>query len=227
MRRIIGWFIFKVVLGWKRIGDVPPPGENYLVVATPHTANKDWLVGLMGFWAHGTRIRILIKKESFEGIAGPILRALGGIPVDRKSGNTGLISQLKQLIERNKGKRKGIAICITPEGTRKFGKNWKTGFYHIAYGTGIPIWLGYLNYAKKEITWGLRFVPSGDEAADFAAIRKWYSDKPAIGKVPFDGHQEIWPKGEGLDAMQPEELAEWRRKHEARLTQLILAQKSR
>ena len=39
-------------------------------------------------------------------------------------------------------------IIISPEGTRKEVKEWKTGFYYIALEAGVPIFLGNLDYKQ-------------------------------------------------------------------------------
>ncbi len=51
---------------------------------------------------------------------------------------------------------------VTPAGTRKAVTKWKTGFYHIALGAGVPIVVGFLDYKKKEAGIGPHIFPDGN-----------------------------------------------------------------
>ena len=35
--------------------------------------------------------------------------------------------------------RDKLVLAVAPEGARKPGAGWKTGFWHIAHGAGVPI----------------------------------------------------------------------------------------
>jgi hypothetical protein len=52
---------------------------------------------------------------------------------------------------------------------------WKTGFYHIACGAGVPLVLAFLDYARKEGGLGPVFHPTGDLKADMADILAFYA----------------------------------------------------
>ena len=51
---------------------------------------------------------------------------------------------------------------------------WKTGFYRIALGAGVPIVLGFLDFARREGGFLETFEPSGDLERDLACIRSRY-----------------------------------------------------
>jgi 1-acyl-sn-glycerol-3-phosphate acyltransferase len=53
---------------------------------------------------------------------------------------------------------------------------WKTGFYHIANGAGVPIVLGFLDYRRKVGGFGPTVRPTGDIDTDMAVIRNFYRD---------------------------------------------------
>ena len=72
-------------------------------------------------------------------------------------------------------------FAITPEGTRKAVKDWKAGFLKIARMADVPILAAYFHYPEKTIGIGPLFTPSGDDAADMAAIREFY--RPWMGKT--------------------------------------------
>jgi len=75
-----------------------------------------------------------------------------------------------------------ILVIIPPEGTRSQSGRWKSGFYWVAVGAGLPIILGYLDYTRKCGGLGEIFYPSGNIEADFGKIREFYSG--VQGKFP-------------------------------------------
>jgi 1-acyl-sn-glycerol-3-phosphate acyltransferase len=105
------------------------------------------------------------------------MRFFGGIPVDR-SRNTGMVDAMIAEF----GKHDRLVLMIPPEGTRGYVKEWKTGFYRVAVGAGVPIVLGYLDYGRKEAGLGKAFYPSGDYEKDLAAIQAFY--RPMRAKHP-------------------------------------------
>ena len=68
-----------------------------------------------------------------------------------------------------------LILAVPPEGTRGKAAGWKTGFYHIAHGAGVPIVLGYLDYRRKVAGLGPAFVPTGDIEADFRVFDEFYA----------------------------------------------------
>ena len=67
---------------WRTVGEVPASG---VLVGAPHTSNWDWVAMLLLMWSGGVQPRVLIKQEFFRGPFGPLLRATGGVPLDRNS----------------------------------------------------------------------------------------------------------------------------------------------
>lgn len=74
-------------------------------------------------------------------------------------------------------KEEKFILAIAPEGTRKKVKEWKSGFYYIAVGAGIPIVMCGLDYKKKEFTIAKPFYPKGDFESDLVEIKAFYADK--------------------------------------------------
>ncbi len=68
-------------------------------------------------------------------------------------------------------------LAIAPEGTRSRTKYWKSGFYRIAVAGGLPVGLGFIDYATRTVGIDQYMTLSGDEARDFASIRVFYGDK--------------------------------------------------
>ena len=68
-----------------------------------------------------------------------------------------------------------LTIIIPPEGTRDKVTRWKTGFYYIAQGAGVPIALGYLDFRLKRAGVQQLFIPTGDIEADMQKIQSFYA----------------------------------------------------
>lgn len=164
------------MIGWQ-VSFSLPPRDKYVLVGAPHTSNWDFPLGLLGMWALGLRVRWVGKHTLFRGPLGPVMRAIGGIPVDR-SGSTGFVRKVIDIF----ASRDQFVLAIAPEGTRSLTRQWKEGFYRIALAAGVPIALGYIDYSRKRIGIDRMFEPSGDIAADFEILKEYYQDK--IGKRP-------------------------------------------
>ena len=171
MKKSISKFIL-FLAGWKVINHIPPEVKKCVVMMAPHTSNWDFLWGFFGYSSMGISAKYLIKKEAFVFPIGGIVRALGGIPVDRKA-STNIVHQVGELFKNSDN----LIITITPEGTRSLNRNWKRGYYYIAELAGVPIGLGFLDYKNKIGGIGAMFTPTGDYDADIKIIEKFYLDK--------------------------------------------------
>ncbi len=160
---------------------VPRDIPKAVIIMAPHTSNWDFVIGRLAFYWYGIRPRILIKKEAFTPLMGPLLRWLGGIPVHRgKSQNT--VKKVTRQFEQNER----FYLLITPEGTRRRVNRWKRGFYFIALEAGVPVFLGFLDYRRKEGGVGMMVVPSGNFEADFRIIEDFYRDKHPLRPEKFN-----------------------------------------
>ena len=74
-----------------------------------------------------------------------------------------------------------LSIVITPEGTRKPVKRWKSGFWEIANRAGVPIVPTYVNFKTKEIGAFETIYPT-DYQSDLLRVRKLY--KKEMAKYP-------------------------------------------
>ena len=156
--------------GWTTEGG-PPKTRRYVVIAAPHTSNWDGVIMLLAARVFGMRLKWFLKKSWFAFPAGYLLRALGGVPIDRSASHGVVDHAIAQFAEHRE-----LALAVPPEGTRKKAPHWKSGFYHIARGAGVPIVLGYLDYGRKIAGLGPAFIPTGDLPADFAVFRAFYSN---------------------------------------------------
>ena len=167
--------------GWQLKG-APPRIRKFLVIAYPHTSNWDVPCTIAVCLLYGLRIYWLGKASLFRGPMGPIMKWLGGIPVDIDRSR----NQVQQVIEKF-NRAQDLVIVISPEGNRSYVRRWKTGFYHIAVGAGVPIVLGYLDFEKKCGGYLDSFTPSGDIDQDIKSIQSRYAG--IKGLYP---HQSEW-----------------------------------
>ena len=154
--------------GWRTEGE-PPPDERFVIIAAPHTSNWDAVILLVAARIFGLPLAWFVKDSWFRFPLGGVMRALGGVPIDR-SGRHGIV---EQAIARLKGSDR-LALAVPPEGTRGRAPHWKTGFYHIARGAEVPIVLGFIDYGRKVAGLGPAFRPTGDLARDFEVFRAFY-----------------------------------------------------
>lgn len=174
MKKVYAWLV--KLFGWTYSLKADIPSKCVICVA-PHTSNWDFLIGLIFYKAIGGNPHILMKKELFFFPLKYLLKALGGIPVDRKH-KTSLSDQMVDLFE----KEDNFQLVIAPEGTRSETSKWKSGFYYIALAAKVPITLAYLDYIKKEIGVFTNFCPSGNIEKDMPEIKAYY--KGVQGKHP-------------------------------------------
>ncbi len=168
-------FLSKNILkmaGWKISNPIPDDVKKCVIMVAPHTSNMDYVWGRLGFFVLKVKVKFLIKKEAFFFPVGGIVKAWGGIPVDR-SKNNNLVDWVAGLFNNYDS----LYVVVTPEGTRSLVKNWKRGFYYIALKAEVPLALAYLDYQKKEVGIVKMFEPTGDYKKDLADIQDYYRDK--------------------------------------------------
>ena len=126
-------------------------------------------------WRLGIDVRWLGKKSLFDGWRGPIMRALGGIPVDRSDPGR-VVGDVVAKVQDGEV----FGLVVTPDGTRKGHSHWKSGFYRIARETGMPVTLGYVDRTTMTTGLGPTIELTGDVAADMDRIRAFYADKAGL-----------------------------------------------
>jgi len=171
IKTLLRWFskAYLKVFGWKvegRVPDVP----RCVMIAAPHTSNWDFPITMfLSFALHG-KVYWMGKDKLFRKPFGSVMRWLGGIPVDRSKANN-VVAQMVEVFNSHED----LIVIIPPEGTRGKVSYWKTGFYHIANGAGVPIILGYVDYGRKAGGIGPTVWPTGDIEADMRTICSFYT----------------------------------------------------
>lgn len=162
--------------GW-RIDAPQPLPARCVIIGAPHTSGTDLLVALAVREALGIRFRWAAKDRYFWGPIGWLMRAWGGVPVNRRE-RTHFVARMAEHFREDAD----FKLVIAPEGTRRRAAHWRTGFYYIARAAQAPIVLGYADYRRKVAGWGPMLIPTDDIEADFAFIRAFYAT--VTGRYP-------------------------------------------
>jgi 1-acyl-sn-glycerol-3-phosphate acyltransferase len=178
IKTIIRWIsiLMLKISGWRTEGFLPDI-PKFVMIAAPHTSNWDLPIMLFVAFKLKGKIYWMGKDAMFKKPFSRLFKWLGGIPIDRSRSH----NMVEQMIEKfNQWDR--LILTIPPSGTRKRVSQWKTGFYHIAFGADVPIALGFLDYKRKVGGIGPVMTPSGEIEEDMGIIRAFYST--VTGKYP-------------------------------------------
>ena len=187
-------FILKIS-GWTLVGQ-PPTEKKFMCLAAPHTSIVDGIWMVLAAFSFGFRPDYLVKKDYAEGIFGRWVLWAGGIPVMSGAG-ANKVEEVVQMVN----KRDQVHLLLAPAGTRSKREGWRSGFYHIARGTNLPIYFAFLDFKTKRM--GLSDEPiflSDDINADMDKIRAFYSGME--GKHPEKMTQMVI-REEGMAAAEP------------------------
>jgi 1-acyl-sn-glycerol-3-phosphate acyltransferase len=126
------------------------PLKGGAILAINHTSYLDFALAGTAALPAKRYVRFMAKKEIFENkIAGPLMRGMHHINVDRSNGSASFVAALRSL-------KDGEIIGIFPEGTISTSfeiKGLKSGAVRLAIGAGVPViptivWGGQRVYTK-------------------------------------------------------------------------------
>jgi 1-acyl-sn-glycerol-3-phosphate acyltransferase len=180
--RLARWVLARV--GWRVFFDGLPSPRG-VIIGYPHTSNWDFVLTLLAIWSMDVPIRFVGKQSLFRGPLGWLMRRWGGLPVDRSKPN-GMVGQLQEQIEA----QPWCWVAMTPEGTRKLTKGWKSGFWHLGLalqagpqGAAVaPLGLVSFDYLRREVRLTEFLALSGDRVVDQAALAAHYHG--IVGRRP-------------------------------------------
>ena len=183
------WKYLGIRFDFKGVENLPRQGGA--VICMNHVGYLDFaLVGTAALPAK-RYIRFMAKKEIFDHkIAGPLMRGMHHISVDRSSGSSSFVASLRAL-------RAGEIIGIFPEGTisRSFEiDELKNGAVRLSMGAGVPI--------IPAAVWGSQRIITKKRKPDFG--RNKYPVHVAFGE-PFiveKGQDVVAAEAELKDRMQ-------------------------
>lgn len=167
--------------GWKLV-EVHPVPRRCVILGAPHTSNWDFVFFIGATNRLGVKPSFMGKLSLFKWPMTRFMFDMGGIPVDR-SKRANYVDQVVAEFDR----RDELALVIAPEGTRGSISGWRSGFYHIANGAGIPMVPAWVDNTTMRGGIGPAIQPSGDFAADLKRIADFYRsvmpDHPKLAKL--------------------------------------------
>lgn len=165
--------------GWKMRGDWPAV-PRMVLVAAPHTSNWDGLNMLAAAGYYRVRLRWMGKASLTQGPWGGLVKWAGCVPIDRSRSND-IVAEMRAAFAASPA----MILAVPPEGTRSLTAAWKSGFYHIAHGAGVPLVFSVLNYATRTIHIAGSMMTSGDYDADLPVIQRFYAQAQGLRRDRF------------------------------------------
>ncbi|MEN9717800.1 MAG: hypothetical protein RIQ99_678 [Pseudomonadota bacterium] len=154
--------------GWQLEGETSIP-PRCILLGAPHTSNWDFVFFLGATQQLGIEPAFMGKHTLFKWPMRRFMFDMGGVPVNRTKGGNYVETLIAEF-----GRRSKLALVIAPEGSRSSAKGWRSGFYHIAHGAGIPIVPAWVDNAAMRGGIGPALMPSGDYRADLAKLAAFY-----------------------------------------------------
>lgn len=168
LRNLAQWLLARA--GWHVEGEMPDVPRLVVIVA-PHTTNWDFIVGMLAKWALEFDAHFWAKDSLFRPPMGWFMRWQGGIPVDRNN-RSAMVSDTVSAFHAHEQ----FALALAPEGTRKAGSTWRSGFWHVARQAGVPVCCVSFRYAEKVIRLGPTTMAHEDDVAVGMARMRSYFD---------------------------------------------------
>ena len=110
---------------------------------------------------------------------------MGGSPINRDK-NENKVTTISEIFNQ----RELFRLAIAPEGTRKKVNRWKTGFYHIAIKSNVPIVFCKFDFKTKTVGAFDILTPSGNFKSDMQYIEN--SFKNFQGKIIENYNPKIY-----------------------------------
>lgn len=173
---VCGWILKRA--GW-RVAITAPRRDKCVICVAPHTSNWDFAIGLFAYQSLRRKANFLMKESWFCFPLKYLFESLGGIPVPRKRSG-----DLTRTLIRDFCQSKYLNLAVTPEGTRAGVTKWHTGFLRIAYGAGVPIQLGIIDYRRKLVIIKDELQPTGDTEADLSRVKQYYKAYGNCARYP-------------------------------------------
>jgi 1-acyl-sn-glycerol-3-phosphate acyltransferase len=130
------WRYLGLRFDFRGVENLPDKNHGGAILAINHVSYLDFALAGTAALPMKRYVRFMAKKELFDNkIAGPLLRGMHHISVDRANGSGSFVAALRLL-------RNGEIIGIFPEGTISVSfevKELKTGVIRLAQGAGVPV----------------------------------------------------------------------------------------
>lgn len=130
------WKYLDLKLDFNGMENLPDKSHGGAIIAINHISYLDFALAGTAALPMKRYVRFMAKKELFDNkLAGPLLRGMHHISVDRSNGSASFVQALRAL-------RDGEIIGIFPEGTISVSfeiKELKSGVVRLAQGAGVPV----------------------------------------------------------------------------------------
>lgn len=160
------------LFGWKSSYPNQYQFPKMILIAAPHTSHWDWVFAMAGYWANDIYPKFLVYHTYMKGLRGILMRYMGGIGVNKKEKDFGMVDFCVALFKNHSE----ISLVISPEASIEKVDKWKTGFFHIATKADIPLSLCFLDYDSKKAGIGTFLNMSGNFEKDVTFVEKFYID---------------------------------------------------
>jgi 1-acyl-sn-glycerol-3-phosphate acyltransferase len=130
------WKYLGLRFDFRGVENLPDKNHGGAILAINHVSYLDFALAGTAALPMKRYVRFMAKKELFDNkLAGPLLRGMHHISVDRANGSGSFVAALRAL-------RDGEIIGIFPEGTISVSfevKELKTGVIRLAQGANVPV----------------------------------------------------------------------------------------
>jgi 1-acyl-sn-glycerol-3-phosphate acyltransferase len=165
--RLLGRSVLRS-LRWQVEGSLPEL-PRFVVIAAPHTSNWDFVLGLAAAYSVDVKAHWIGKHTIFKWPFRGFFQRLGGIPINRET-TEGFVDS----VVRTMSESEALVLGIAPEGTRSRVDRWRSGFYYIALGAGVPIVPCAFDYSHRRFRVYPPFTPGGDFESDLEQLLERY-----------------------------------------------------
>lgn len=172
LSRIVWWLLLHLYR-WKgyTLTNHPPKLKKFILVGAPHTSNWDFIYFAGAVQEVGIKPRFIGKHTLFKWPMTRFMYDMGGMPINRSSPRGYVNAVVEQVNAAEQ-----IALVIAPEGSRSTDGRWRSGFYHIAMGAGVPIVCAWVDEDTGRAGFSEAIMPTGDFQADLDRIAAFYRE---------------------------------------------------
>ncbi len=138
--------LFLNFLKWQIEGQFDENIKKCVFIVVPHTSWLDFYIGVLVRGILDIEINFVGKKELFIFPFNYYFKWMGGVPLNREK-NQDKVAAIASFFD----KKDVFRMALSPEGTRKKVSKWRTGFYHIAKLSNVPIVPVAFDFENKKV----------------------------------------------------------------------------
>ena len=180
LRKFVGRMIL-YLYRWQIKGTVHNTSK-FLLALGPHTSYWDFISNMGTMLALGLKSQWFIADVFCWWPLGYLMRWLGGLPIDRTTRNDLVAKMITKFAEDEE-----LLLGMYPEGTTHKTDKWKTGFWHIAKGAGVPIQLVGIDYKQRVTVFGQVLILSENVESDMKIIQRYFKEMTPKSPENFAG----------------------------------------